>query len=123
MGFWCVGLAAACGGGSDGDDVVVVEPVETVGFFDPCSFDEQCPLPSNCEPVAIDYGDVIVEDAFCTVTCFDDFDCPSDGICLDAATGAPLCYQLCFDDFDCAPGFACIDSVGDFVFEPTCIPF
>lgn len=118
---WLSIAAAACG---DEDEVVIVSPGPTVaGVFEPCDFDEDCPDFTDCHSIVVDYGDVVVEDAMCTVECFDDFDCPIDGICLDAASGPPLCYQLCFDDLDCPIGFACIDEIIDYTFDATCIPF
>jgi hypothetical protein len=118
-GCWLGVAGLACGSATG--EVVLVEPTPA-GMFDPCAFDEDCPVLTNCHSIVIDYGDVIVEDAMCTTTCIDDFDCPSDGICLGASSGPPLCYQLCFDDFDCAPGFGCVEEVIDHTFEPTCIP-
>ena len=99
------------------EEVVVVE---LVNFYDPCSIDEECPLPSDCLGIAVDYGDVIVEDAMCTLECFDDFDCPDGGMCLDAVSGPPLCYRPCFDDLDCAVGWGCIDDGTGF--GPVCQP-
>jgi hypothetical protein len=119
-GAWLTVAALACGGSGDGE-VVVVGPTRA-DVFEPCAFDEDCPDFTECHAIVIDYGDVIVEDAMCTMTCFDDLDCPTDGICLGASSGPPLCYQLCFDDFDCPDGFGCVEQVVDDSFEPTCIP-
>jgi hypothetical protein len=117
---WFALMAAACADGDEGDEVIIVE---SVGFFEPCVFDEDCPQPANCHVITIDYGDVIVEDAMCTVACGSDLDCPTGGVCRTAASGPPLCYRACFDDLDCPIGFACIQEVLDYAFEPTCVPF
>ena len=100
-------------------EVGPVEVVDVVAFYDTCSFDEECPLPSNCHSIAIDYGDVIVEDAMCTLECFDDFDCPDGGLCIGAESGPPLCHRPCFDDLDCPIGWGCIE---EFDTPPVCLP-
>ncbi len=102
----------------DGDPVII----EGVGTYDPCSFDDQCPIDTDCVDVEIDYGDVIVTDAMCTVACGSDFDCPGDGLCFEAATGPALCYEPCFDDLDCPVDFGCVQDVDLFAFEPVCMP-
>lgn len=111
------------GCGDGGNDVFVSEPgVELVGFYDPCSFDDQCPIETTCNEIAIDYGDEVVVDATCTVACGSDFDCPLDGLCLGASTGPPLCYEPCFDDLDCPIGFGCVQDAFSEFFEPVCMP-
>jgi hypothetical protein len=116
-----VAQALSCGGGGGDGMVVVVE--EPLDFFEPCAADLECRVDTDCRSIAIDYGDVVVEDAMCTIECADDLDCPPDGICLSGLGGPPLCYQLCADDLDCPGGFACIEEVGEFSFAATCIPF
>ena len=109
-----------------GDGCIVYEEVPVVdtvvGYYEPCGFDEQCPFDTNCHDVTIDYGNVIVRDAMCTVACGSDYDCPLDGLCLGATTGPPLCYQWCFDDYDCPAGFGCVQDIAAFSFEPVCMP-
>ena len=112
---------AACGGG---DDVEVIEVVETgvADYYDPCAFDEDCPIDTSCHEFEIDDADVIVVDAMCTVACGSDFDCPLGGLCLGASAGPPLCYQPCFDDFDCPIGFGCVQDTSLITFDPVCMP-
>jgi hypothetical protein len=117
-----LGALSACGVSTRSDEVNVIEVLPAVGYFDPCDFDDQCPIDASCHDIEIDYGNVIVVDAMCTVACGSDFDCPPDGICLGASSGPPLCYQLCFDDFDCPVGFGCVQDADQITFEPVCMP-
>lgn len=111
-------LAIGCSGSASVESDVIVE--DTFDYYEPCSFDDQCPLDAECWDIEVDYGDVIVADANCTYTCEFDDECVYDGRCLDAA-GPPLCYERCFDDLDCFDGFACIDLADDL--DPVCAPF
>jgi hypothetical protein len=120
---WIGAAAVACGGGGGDDDVIVVVEEPPPGVFQVCDVDADCPAITDCHDVAIDYGDVIIEDAFCTVACGDDLDCPAGGICLGAASGPPLCYQRCVDDLDCPAGFACIEETIDYDFLASCVPY
>lgn len=115
-----VALAALGWGG--GCTVEVEDVPVLVDYYDPCVFDEDCPLDTYCYDVEVDYGTVIVGDAMCTVACRNDFDCPFDGLCLGTAFGPPLCYEPCFDDFDCPVRFGCVQDVGLVFFEPVCMP-
>lgn len=54
----------------------------------------------------------------CSLTCFDDFDCPSRngfaGTCRTLAAypdRQPICFQSCFNDYDCSGGTACSSGV------------
>ncbi|MFW5739369.1 MAG: hypothetical protein ACOC1F_03275 [Myxococcota bacterium] len=97
------------------------EPLPLVGDYDPCVSDE-CPIDTTCHGVEIDYGDVIVGDAMCTVACGSDLDCVGGGICLGAATGPPLCYQPCIDDLDCPRNWGCVQDTSLATFDPVCMP-
>lgn len=115
-------VAACTGSASVGVSEVVEDRGVFADYYDPCVFDEDCPIDTDCEDVVIDYGDVVVSDAMCTVACGSDFDCPFDGLCLGASSGPPLCYEPCFDDFDCPSGFGCVQDVNLFTFDPVCMP-
>ncbi len=102
---------------------VVVEDTSTP-IYDPCFNTSECDVYSDaCYEITIDYGDAIITDAMCSVSCYDDFDCPYDGICLSLEGEPAICYQPCYDDFDCAGGFACIDTVGPRTFAAVCLPY
>lgn len=120
---WLGALLVVLGGcgGTSTEEIYVVD-VAPLGYFDPCVFDDECPIDASCHSIEIDYGDVIVVDAMCTNACGSDFDCPVGGICLGASAGPPLCYELCFDDLDCPIGFGCVQDAAQLTFEPVCMP-
>lgn len=92
-------------------------------YYEPCSHDWECPGAAECWVVDIEYVDGWVSDSMCTRTCDDDFDCPFDGLCEDAALGPPLCFAPCVYDFDCPAGFACVDEVDGRWHDPICLPW
>lgn len=102
---------------------VVVEDNYTP-IYDPCFSTSECDAYSDaCWEITIDYGDAIVTDAMCSVSCIDDLDCPYGGYCLSIGGERPICYQPCYDDFDCAHGFSCIDTVSALSIDPVCLPY
>lgn len=111
-------LAVGCTASASVESDVVVE--DTFDYYEPCAFDEDCPIDAECWESSVDYGDVIVTDAMCTYECSFDDECVDDGRCVDAG-GPALCYSRCFDDLDCWEGFACVDLYDDF--DPVCAPY
>lgn len=91
--------------------------------YDPCAFDSDCPGGTQCWVVDMQYEDGFVEDAMCTTPCYDDFDCPGDGICEYGGGDPPLCFQPCDGDFDCPGGFACVADAYEFGGYPICVPY
>ena len=77
------------------------------GIYQPCNAASECGGPFDCETIQVDYGDVVVTDAACTMSCDTHADCPFDGKCMSVTDAGPLCYKNCFDDLDCPVGFAC----------------
>ncbi len=91
-------------------------------FFEPCARDLECGAPALCERITVDYGSHAVSDAFCTMDCLDDRDCPHTGLCIDAFGGRPLCAEACVVDADCAIGFGCVEQLFDPTGPPGCLP-
>lgn len=111
-------LAASCvvHAGDGGGDYYIYP-------YDPCVFDSDCPGGTQCWVVAMQYEDGIVEDALCTTPCYDDLDCPDDGICEYGGGEPPLCFQPCGGDFDCPGGFACVADAYELGGYPICVPY
>lgn len=111
--------AASCvihaGGGGDGYAAAYV--------YEPCAVDADCPGGTQCWVVDMQYEDGIVEDAMCTATCYDDLDCPGDGVCEFAGGDPPLCFRACAGDFDCPGGFACVADAYELGGYPICVPY
>jgi hypothetical protein len=65
----------------------------------PCDGDRDCSSSSRC----VRGGDF--PDGTCTISCRDDFDCPSGTACIDREGG--ICLLLCDFDRDCRPRYDC----------------
>jgi hypothetical protein len=93
------------------------------GYYEPCSYDAECPATTSCWLVEIEYWDHWASDGLCTLTCYDDWDCPLDAYCEGALDGPPLCFQACVDDLDCPPGLACVNDVDRESYDAVCLPW
>ncbi|MAQ16859.1 MAG: hypothetical protein CMN30_18960 [Sandaracinus sp.] len=94
--------------------------------YEPCDFDSDCDS-GRCETVTVSWPDGSrVQDAFCTVGCFDDFDCQYTaaglpGTCDSLGGGPFICWETCDFDSDCAPGWVC--DVSRDGFDSYCLPY
>ncbi len=121
-GLWVLAAGAAACTTHVGAEPATFTVVSRVGFFDPCDIDSDCPPPTLCEHVTVDYGTRSVSDSFCTLGCLSDRDCPAGGVCIDAFGGGPLCAEACAFDSDCPSGFGCVSQFRDRSVPPVCLP-
>jgi hypothetical protein len=105
----------------------------SVPIYDTCFDVSDCESAADaCGFMSFQFGDLVFENAVCTVQCVNDTDCPPSfngepGGCYPQAfsDGFPGCVERCFNDGDCPSGFTCTGS-GDLAFlvpgDSICVP-
>ena len=98
-------------------------------YYDPvqptygtCFDDNDCRIDNFCQPMALDFGDFVYENAICTSACIGDgpsVDCEigftgEHGSCysneiVSALDATPVCFERCHTSDDCLTGFVCLN--------------
>ena len=103
-----------------------------------CFADGDCEFDNFCQPMEVDFGDFVYENAICTQACIGDgpsVDCElgytnEHGSCysndiVNQLDATPICFERCDTSGDCLEGFVCLNHLelpGLVVGDAICVP-